>query len=366
MEIVFVFILTGNLILAAVTIYNFFTAPLVKGNHDPNSKKLSISVLIPARNEEERIGKLLESLSNQTYPIAEINILNDHSTDKTVEVVNSFKSKINNLRLIDGKELPTGWLGKNWACQQLAENTKGDFLLFLDADVYLENDAVKSLATILSKNKLDMLSVFPTQKIGSIGEWLVVPLMNWILLSLLPLRQVFVSKNKSFVAANGQTILINKSVYGKIGGHSAVKDDPVEDMGIARAIKRNNFKMMTLLGDKQIFCSMYKDFSSAVEGYKKNFYPGFKMNPILFLSMVAILFTIVLLPLVGLFFSDLFIWTLMLVVINRIVVSLLSQQNLFYNILLHPLQFLVMLYVGVISVIQTRRKGLSWKGRRLA
>lgn len=366
MEIIFVFILTGNLILVAVTVYNFFTAPFVKKRNDSESKHLSISVLIPARNEAERIEKLLESLSNQTYPITEIIVLNDHSTDKTVEVVYSFKSKIQNLRLIDGKELPAGWLGKNWACQQLAENAKGAYLLFLDADVYLEAEAIQSLSNTLIENKLDMLSVFPTQIISSFGEWLVVPLMNWILLSLLPLKKVFTSNNKSFVAANGQTILITKSAYQKIGEHNKVKDDPVEDMGIARLIKKNDYKMMTLLGDRQIFCSMYNDFLSAVEGYKKNFYPGFKMNPVLFLLIVVILTAIVVFPLIGVFFNYIFIWTLILVVINRLLVSLLSRQSVFFNILFHQLQFVVMLYVGVLSVIQTKRKNLSWKGRKLA
>ncbi len=366
MEIFFVFIFTGNLILLAVTAYNFFTAPLVKKRNDSESKHLSISVLIPARNEAERIGKLLESLSNQTYPLAEIIVLNDHSTDNTVEIVNSFKNKIGTLHLVNGKELPTGWLGKNWACRQLAENAKGEHLLFIDADVYLETDAIQSLSHSLIENKLDMLSVFPTQNISSFGEWLVVPLMNWILLSLLPLKKVFTSNNKSFVAANGQTILIKKSVYHKIGEHNAVKDDPVEDMGIARLIKRNSFKMMTLLGDKQIFCSMYNNFSGAVEGYKKNFYPGFKMNPVVFILMVVILTAIVLFPLIGVFFNRFFIWTFILVVINRLFVSVLSKQNVFYNILLHPFQFVVMLYVGLLSVVQTKRKNISWKGRKLA
>jgi chlorobactene glucosyltransferase len=366
MDYFLVFILFGSFLFAAVAIFNFFTAPKVKKTNSLHPSTNSVSILIPARNEESNIGNLLESLTKQDHQAAEILILDDNSMDRTASIVKNYIAKLPQLSLINGSEIPVGWLGKNWACHQLSQKAKGDYLLFLDADVTLADEAISSLVSIMSYYKLDMLTVFPTQKINSFGEWLVVPLMNWILLSLLPLRKVFTSKNKSYIAADGQTILIKKSIYNNIGGHAAVKNNVVEDMGIARKLKSNQYKMMTLLGDNQIFCSMYKSFNEAITGYSKNFYPGFQLPAVVFISMILVFFAIGVSPFIGIVYNELYYFAIIFIISNRILVSILSKQNVIYNLILHPLQFVIMVYVGVYSAVQAKRKKLNWKGRKIS
>ena len=142
--------------------------------------------------------------------------------------------------------------GKNWACHQLSQKAKGKYLLFIDADVELAPNAISSTAKIMAETKTKMLSVFPTQRIKSFGEWLIVPLMNWLLLAFLPLRQVYASRNNSFIAANGQFILWDRETYFSIGGHQQVANAVVEDMELARKAKQKN-KIITLLGGNLYF-----------------------------------------------------------------------------------------------------------------
>ena len=160
----------------------------------PFDEKPLISILIPARNEEENIGSLLTGLINQTYQSIEIIVYDDCSTDHTTQIVTKLALQNSKIKLINGKELPQGWLGKNHACHQLAEAAQGDYFLFLDADVSLKPDLVASTFFHLKQNNLGLLSVFPIQKMKTMGEWITVPLMHFILLSLLPL--ILVKKSK--------------------------------------------------------------------------------------------------------------------------------------------------------------------------
>ena len=216
--------------------------------------------MIPARNEEDNITELLHSIIQQSYSNYELFVLDDQSEDQTTGVVEALSTKNRKINLISGKPLPEGWLGKNWACFQLAQHARGEVLLFLDADVRLSPNALEAALYQMQKNNVVMLSCFPTQKIDSLGEWLIVPLMNWLLLSLLPLKAVVSLPYKSLTAVNGQFILCDKRAYNAIGGHKAVFDQVVEDMEIARKLKVGGYRIMTALGHDAITCRMYSWF----------------------------------------------------------------------------------------------------------
>jgi chlorobactene glucosyltransferase len=324
-----------------------------------------ISILIPARNEEKNISACLQSVLNQSYNNYEVVVLNDNSTDKTKSIVEELIKLHPNLKLVEGENLPSQWLGKNWACHQLSQTAKGDYFLFIDADVELCPKAVESSIQMINKNNLKMFSVFPTQKTTSFGVQFIVPLMNWLLLSFLPLKKVFSSNNPSFVAANGQFILFEKSIYFKLGGHARVKNEVVEDMELARLAKQNKYQLMTALGGNLISCKMYNELGSAVQGFTKNFYPGFKINPFLFIIFISLLLVLFFFPFVIVIYSPEYLVVIVLILISRIIVSYLSRQSVIINFVLHPFQMLTMWVVGINSVIQSKRKNVEWKGRRL-
>jgi chlorobactene glucosyltransferase len=358
----FIYLISGfvSLIIFIVSLVNLFTAPELKKAQTTIDDL--VSILIPARNEEKNISNIISDCLNQTYKRIEIVVLDDHSTDNTKNILENFSDKI---QIIDGLDLPENWLGKNWACHQLSQKAKGKYLLFVDADVRLDEFAVESAVSIFNQKKVKMLSVFPTQKMKSLSEFLIVPLMNWLLLSFLPLFLVYKSKNKSFVAANGQFILWEREYYNSIGGHQVVKNMPVEDMEFARIVKSSNQKMITLLGGNMVFCRMYSNLNEAINGFAKNFYPGFKVNPIVFIIFITLIVASLLITFF--YWKDFMIsiYLIVIILLSRIFISIKSRQNILVNLILHIFQMIFVIVEAVISVYRFHSKKLIWKGRRI-
>lgn len=348
-----------------ISLINYLFSQTLKNSVDACSYNPLVSILIPMRNEEMNISRLLDSIYNQTYKHIEIIVLDDNSNDNSYEIASGYANKIPNFKVIKGDELPKDWLGKNWACHQLSLQAKGELLLFVDADVEFKPNALTSLLILMVKYKLNALSVFPTQIFSSLGEKLVVPLMNWILISFLPLILVRKSKFKSLVAANGQVLLFHRNTYSQIGGHQSVKDQPVEDMELARKIKNLKMRIGTFLGGELIFCRMYDGFRSSIDGFSKNFYKGFKLHWIVFLPFVFLVSLTNISPFFLMFWNSYFVLPAILILLNRIYVSTLSRQSVIENLLLHIPQFAVFLFVGFLSVYRTKSKKNKWKGRQI-
>lgn len=354
------------LISLVVIIINFFTAPLLKNlTDDQQHTGKKISVLIPARNEEHNIGKCLAYVLNQDVNIYEIIVLDDQSSDNTKNIVSDIAAEHSNLKLVDGEPLPKNWIGKTWACEQLGRIAKGDLLLFIDADVEMKPRAVRSALHLLNKYEPVMLSCFPTQKLKYFGEWMIVPLMNWLLLSFLPLKSVYSSKNNSLAAANGQFILVDRKTYINMGSHERVSSQIVEDMELIRNYKSAGLKVMTVLGNNTVYCRMYNSFSDAFNGFSKNFFTGFRISATGFIILILVLFTIYFVPYIFVFMDVRFLWLVLIIILSRIVISVLSNQSVLLNLLLHPLQILIMLLTGIYSVIVNKRKRIVWKERPL-
>lgn len=364
-DIYFFFVLAMNLIFFMLVIYNFFTAPRISESLNKNRSEDFISVLIPARNEESNIGRCINTVREQSHENLEILVLDDQSTDRTNEIVEELTRKDSRVKLIIGRELPKDWLGKNWACHQLAEYAKGNLFLFIDADVELRPHAIESALNFFKEMNVQLLSVFPSQKINSVSTYIVTPLMNWLLLNFLPLIFVRRKENNSFVAANGQFMLFDASVYKIVGGHQSVKDKVVEDMELARKIKSANLKMVTALGDKMIYCKMYSSLSESFNGFTKNFFAGFGNNIFSFIPLLALILLVFLAPLVLALVEAKFILIVVLIMISRMLVSIMSNQNSFMNIFLHPLQMIMLQILGVNSIFKTYKKIVLWKGRKI-
>jgi chlorobactene glucosyltransferase len=318
--------------------------------------------------KKKNIANIINDIIKQIYKNFELIILDDGSEDRTAEIISDKISEYNSndkIKLISGKPLPNGWLGKNWACHQLSKEACGEYFLFIDADVRLSSGVVESCLFYKDKYELEMISSFPTQIIKSFGEWFVVPLMNFLLLGFLPLKKVYSSSNKLFVAANGQFLFITKSAYEKIGGHLKFKGRVVEDMEIARRVKESGFTLMTFLGEDSITCRMYDGFRPAFFGFSKNFFPGFNISSLIFTFFLTLIFIVFLLPFLMIFMNSSFVLVVSIILSGRLFISISSKQNFLINIFLHPLQMITMIAVGVNSVYRTKAKKLKWKGRSI-
>ena len=229
-----------------------------------------VSVLIPARNEEHNIINLLIDLQKQTYKRLEIIVFDDQSTDQTAELVSEIAKYDPRVRLVKSTNLPEGWLGKNWACHSLGKEAKGDFLLFVDADVRLDENAIAGSLGYLQRTKSKLLSVFPKQLLLSSGEKSVVPIMNYILLTLLPLILVRYSRFTSLSAANGQFMLFEAKQYAELLPHEIMKAEKVEDINISRLYKSKKLNVACVADNADITCRMYHNYPESVNGFSKN------------------------------------------------------------------------------------------------
>lgn len=365
-EIVFLLALISNLIFTIVVVYNFFSPiNLKKKNKHTIQLEEKISVLVPLRNEEENVKDCIKSIYNQKLENIEVICLDDNSTDRTLEILQNLKNQFQSLVIIKGTELPENWTGKNWACYQLANRTSGEYLVFIDADVRLCDEAILTAISEMKRLNVSMLSVFPSQIIKSIGEYLIVPSMNWLLLTFLPLKFVYKFSHPSFVAANGQFIAFRREDYFKIDGHFSVRDKIVEDMELARLIKKNKFRIATYLGGKLLFARMYKNFNEAFNGFSKNFFPGFRTDFLQFSMLLIFICLFFICPFFLWLFDRSFLWVILLILIQKVLISIKSYQKVLINILLLPLQLLFVILIGVNSMLVTRKGKIYWKGRKL-
>ncbi len=353
-------------VLFVIVLKNFFGAPVIGKRQGSADGYPLVSVLIPARDEENNIGRCLRHVVKQNYRNLEIIVLDDYSMDDTAWIVKGYAKKDRRVKLLSGKALPEGWLGKNHACGQLAENAAGDYILFLDADVTLAENAIGSALYEITHKKAEMLSVFPSQKFGTLGEYLVVPLMNWFLLTFLSLRAVYKSGNPAFSAANGQFIMFRRNYYSDFGGHRVVKDKVVEDMELARLVKKRGDKVITLLGGDAVNCKMYNGFVSSIRGFSKNFFPGFNAPSYLFILFIFFSLFIFLSPVILIFQNFIYLAHIILIAVTRVMISIISRQNILLNLLLHPLQMLILAVTGFYSVYVTLLKKTIWKGRKIS
>lgn len=321
-----------------------------------------VSVLIPARNEEENLTQLLGDLAGHDYDSLEILVYDDQSTDRSGEVVTDYARRDSRIRLIRGSGLPEGWLGKNHACDQLAHHARGDYFLFLDADVRVNPGMVRRTLGFMMQHRLMLLSVFPRQIMVTLGEKLVVPAMNLILLSLLPMQLIRKSHRPSLAAANGQFMLFDAANYRQKRYHAQVRNRNVEDIHIIRQIKRERLRADTVLSSGEVECRMYHGYRDAVKGLSRSVFAFFGNGPV-----VLLLFTLFST------FGFLFVWFglspfwsgiyLVVTWLLRMVVSFSSRQSMTWNAILQPLQQAAF----VLTVAEAFRRRYSrnnvWKGR---
>ena len=345
-----------------VTLFNFISNP--KLTSSPKKFNDLVSILIPARNEEENILKLLQSIHRQDYQNIEVIVLDDDSEDHTYQMVDDFCTDHPKFRIIKGKSLPKGWLGKNFACHQLSQQAKGDWLLFLDADEEVKDHLINNTLYRMYMGKLSLLSLFTNQTTISLGEKTVVPLMHFLLLNLLPLRLVKLSKLPSFAAASGQFMLFNASHYRQFGWHQAVKNKVVEDIEIMKKVKQEGLLGEALLANGFVFCRMYKNYNECLSGFSKNILAGFNNSIIaLLIYIIFVVFGPVFILIFGNF--QLFYFALTLIIFSRVMISYLSGQNVFINILYHPIQMFNLFILAFLSIKQSLSNKISWKGRTI-
>lgn len=266
---------------------------------------LPISVIIPAYNEEENIGECIESvLTSSQLPaeLLEVWVVDDQSIDRTPEILQTLQAKLADprLKLLCGLSRPDDqiWTGKNWACHQGAEQAKGEFFLFIDADVRLKPNAISAAIQTALDQQLDFLTCVPTIVCDSLVEWLVQPLMFINLIVSLNADVVKDPKTKTTYAL-GPFLLFRASTYFLVGGHKGVADCVAEDVAFARKIKHNGFKSLQFLGTNLASLRMYRSWAALWEGWTKVLYVATQRSVPLMLLLVMVMLLIYTIPWIG-------------------------------------------------------------------
>ncbi len=239
-----------------------------------------VSVIIPAHNEEEYICKCVRSLldgSQLPHNRIEVIVLNDQSTDNTKIRLEELEKELKDPRLIILNGIPKPdnevWINKNWACFQGSKQAKGEYFLFIDADIFLKPGAVKAALTHMYKCQADLLSFYPKKSLKCAAEWIVEPPL--VLSNLAWPRFVHVSDpTRPEVFTPGWFMFFRSSVYNKIGGHRSVANEVLEDIELGKRTKSYGYRVEFCLGPKLATMRMYESFSELWEGYTKNFYCG--------------------------------------------------------------------------------------------
>lgn len=358
------------LLILIVTVLQFIVALMNRLFREDYGKYKAVehdlvSVIVPARNEEIHIGKLLKQLRLQTYKNLEIIVVDDDSTDQTGAIVMDQAKEDNRIHLIRTTLREKSWLGKNHACYQGAISAEGKHLLFIDADVQLGPTAIDSLMGYYQHRKTVFLSVFPRQLLPNREVSEVVPVMNYILLSLLLLILVRKSPFTSLSAANGQVMLFDRQIYEAFQPHKKFKREKVEDISIARFLKSKRFRIACLTGNEDIACNMYSNREEALEGFSKNVVAFFGNSYFAAITFWFISFTGLLWVTIGLGWSFGFIY-LALTAAIRVMISKSSKQDSTLNLRLHYIQLYRLGTIIYKSLNHRINKTYQWKGRNIS
>jgi chlorobactene glucosyltransferase len=383
--IVFVLLL-GMFLILIVNLLTF--QRLSTGSPAPWSRSPLISILVPARNEERCIEACVRSLVNQTYERLEVIVLEDNSSDGTSMLVQRIidglpRTQTGRLHLLHGAELPEGWIGKNFACYQLAREACGDYLLFTDADTVHAPGTVEAVLACMQYSGVQLLTAQPAFELGSLGERLVVPLLNFTIMTLLPVALVHLRPEPSLATGNGQLLCFQREAYEAIGGHAKVKHKILEDVLLARALKAAGHRMIFVDALDFVRCRMYHSFAEVWAGFSKNLFAFYNYSLPFALFALLLNFALFVAPpliVIAAFLLHFPTSTLMLAllayalaVLMRLLLTLrfTSRKDglapfLFAGLLcfMHPLSLWLECLILLNSIYVSHRKtGVVWKGR---
>lgn len=229
-----------------------------------------VSVLIPARDEESAIGACVEAALASRGVDLEVLVMDDHSRDRTRQVVRAIAERDRRVRLLSAPPLPAGWCGKQHACHALAAAAAHPVLAFVDADVRLARDGLSRLLGFLERRGADLASGIPRQRTGTLMEKLVVPLIHFVLLGFLPMPGMRWSRHPAFAAGCGQLFLARRRAYREAGGHAAIHSSRHDGVTLPRAFRRAGFSTDLCDATAIAECRMYRGAGEVWRGFAKN------------------------------------------------------------------------------------------------
>jgi hypothetical protein len=337
-----------------------------------NGPRPSVSVLIPARDEEARIARAVNAARGSRGTDVEVVVMDDHSSDATADIVREIAADDARVRLEQAAPLPAGWAGKMHACSALAASASAPLLLFVDADVELEPDAVARAAHFLDEASADLASGFPRQITGSLAERLLIPLIHFVLLGYLPIPAMRRSGRPAFGAGCGQLMVARQGAYEQAGGHAAVRATFHDGIQLPRAFRSSGLRTDLFDATDMASCRMYHGAREVIEGLAKNAHEGMAAPGAIWVWTFLLLGGHVApaaMALAGALLAPGSAWfalstaSVAVAMLTRAVLAIRFRQSI-VGVLLHPVGVAAM--VGIQWLAWWRRRqgrATAWKGR---
>jgi Glycosyl transferase family 2 len=243
---------------------------LGKDGDAPSCLTNGISVLIPARNEERNIeGAVASILANHKVDL-EVIVMDDHSTDRTATIVSGMSRGDLRLRLESSPGLPPGWCGKQHACNTLAKRARYPFLVFMDADVRLAPDALRRMLAFVKEREVALASGVPHQELGTFSEWLLLPLIHFVLLGFLPIHRMRQSTSPACSAGCGQLFIVRREAYQTCGGHASIRNSLHDGLQLPRVFRKAGFQTDLFDATDLATCRMFQSNGEVWRGLARN------------------------------------------------------------------------------------------------
>jgi len=351
-------LLSFSILIFAISLINFFTIRIPK--RDEEVKK-AVTILAPMRNEAENVPEFISALSAQMgVRNLRIIVINDGSTDKTAELLDTVIGNDKRFAVIDSPVQRMGWLGKVSALQAGYQAAESEYIITLDADVRLEPNAVMRAITQLERLKLDFTSPYPRQIAQTFPEKLIQPLLHWSWMSTIVLRLAEKYPRRSTAVGNGQFFVVRKSALDAIDGFTSVSNQILDDIELARSLIGAGFKGVVTEGSGIASTRMYSSLEEIRQGYGKSLWKAFG-GPIGTVIAIAFIFVTGIVPVILILNGYLIGWFIYLyIAFSREISAIRSRSNPLYAFL-HPISSALLIYLIIYS---WRKRGtIQWKGR---
>lgn len=325
-----------------------------------------VSIIVAARNEEEKIEEALSSLLHLDYPNQELIVVNDRSTDKTGEILGRLSNQFPHLRVITIENLPSGWLGKNYAHFTGAHTAQGEYLLFTDADIFMEPLTLKKALSYCRVQKLDHLTIMPELIIPEFSLKVALVGFFFFLNYLSRVWKVKDNKSSAFVGI-GAFNLFTAEAYRKIGTHEKISLRPDDDMRLGQLVKRMGLSQDVLMGLGLIRLTWYSSVRALIEGLMKNTFSAvnYHFSLVVIGTVMHLIFLIG--PIFGLVYGPLFHQILCALFLMSFFIATADGtswmgQNAWLA-LGFPLAHLLLIYIVWKASLRTLfRGGIEWRG----
>lgn len=271
------FFATGAVVMTLVNLRFYTPPPPTPAQPSPAAPAALaplVSVCVPARNEETNLEPCVRSALAQTGVTVEVLVYNDHSTDRTGEILARLCQQDPRVRSVPVLPLPAGWNGKQFACHRMGAAATGEWCLFTDADVRLQPDCLARTLAAAAERRCDLISSVPRQITGTLGEALVIPLIHFVLLSYLPMPRMRATRDPSASAGVGQFLFVRREAYLAAGGHEPFRGSMHDGIMMPRALRRAGYPTDLFDATSLVSCRMYRGLSQTWRGFAKNAYEG--------------------------------------------------------------------------------------------